>query len=410
MDVEDTPEAQERGPSDEAALAIAHAAASWGAMAAAAQSPVGDPPGMVRIAIGTSPGSGTTLESDVRLAKAALLYGDRVRLYSPAASLLVLVSRIPNLDEDAKLGFILDVAEVLQPQTAAAFRLIVGQFRSLRGKRHRSPEEIKTLGIIRYQLLGTAWAEMSAGIDGVIEGTGVGELRPAVEAGLLEIDPILDGQSYDEDALLRSFLLKLEALLADQAAYPIFDDQTGDLVKAKVAEGLLAPSEGALRRGRQAGTAAGLMYRLPTFPRATIDEILSIRTDLQKPLVAFRAGVCELAGAIAAAQFDRAFDEELQDLYMAKVAPAILEIEEMVRSNVWLRDLIGEAVGDVKTLITGVLAFGVTHLANIPNLAGAGVGIAAAGARAAMKATQRRSEIRRKQFYLLYRTEERLAL
>jgi hypothetical protein len=122
---------------DELALAVARIAAKWGALAE--HGPV-SPPNDSRftVAIGTSP-AGLSLPSEVRLVKAALLYGERVILYSPAASLLYLIEGLAYLGEDKQLGFMQDTMELLQPLTAPELARVIAQYRFLKSKRRREP-------------------------------------------------------------------------------------------------------------------------------------------------------------------------------------------------------------------------------------------------------------------------------
>jgi hypothetical protein len=92
----------------EVALAITQLTAKWGMVAGASKNAIEDTPGTVRIVIGTSP-AGMSLEKEIQLVKPALLYGDRVVLYSPTASLLTIIRQLGDLDEDDRIDFVLDV-------------------------------------------------------------------------------------------------------------------------------------------------------------------------------------------------------------------------------------------------------------------------------------------------------------
>jgi hypothetical protein len=72
----------------------------------------------VRIAIVTGPGSDVPglLSTEIRLCKAALLYGDAVTLYSPNALMLGSVEQLATADTKARIDFMRVVMPVLDPE------------------------------------------------------------------------------------------------------------------------------------------------------------------------------------------------------------------------------------------------------------------------------------------------------
>lgn len=88
----------------------------------------------------------------------------------------------------------------------------------------------------------------------------------------------------------------------------------------------------------------------------------------------------------------------------------MLEIEEQVRANSYLWVLVGEVVGDSKTLLAGVLGVGLAHAADVSQLVVGGV--AAAGhamTKAAWERQARGRNLSKHELYFLYRTEQLLA-
>ena len=62
-----------------------------------------DDPANVRIAVVTGPGPEVSLGNEIRLCRAALLYGDAVTLYSPNALMLASVERLGNATGDERI-------------------------------------------------------------------------------------------------------------------------------------------------------------------------------------------------------------------------------------------------------------------------------------------------------------------
>jgi hypothetical protein len=165
--------------------------------------------GLFNIVISTSPGSGITLAEEIRLAKPALLYGDKVTLYSPTAALLLSVGHIADLDDDGLMAFLDEAAPSLGPPVP----VLLAQVRPLATKKHRTRQELQALGQMKRALRQMA-AEIGEKYEEMLEDAGAGELIPAIDAGLVEIDPIvMDEHVGDDDILIKSYMDKLKALL-----------------------------------------------------------------------------------------------------------------------------------------------------------------------------------------------------
>jgi hypothetical protein len=227
---------------------------------------------------------------------------------------------------------------------------------------------------------------------------------------MIRCPPKRDNSTFDIDQFISVFVTKLAGLLAKRGTYPLFDDHTGTLVRHGINEGLFTTSPVTRERGKQVAAASDFMSRLPAFSGATIREILDIRRELQSPLVRFRAAMIELGTLVESAAYEEAFPEEVDELFRAKVEPVLLEIEEQIQGSKYLRELIGEAVGDTKTLLTGVLAFGITQTADLPNLLAGGAAATQIIASAAWKRHTERRQTRQNELYFLYRTEELLSI
>lgn len=246
-------------------------------------------------------------------------------------------------------------------------------------------------------------------MDELLTSAGADALIPAIEDGLLEIDPIASGEEFSVEIWMQQFIDALAAALADGVSYPLFDDATGSLVGAHIAEGLIEPTALSNARGKQVTAASGLMSRLPAFPKASVEEILDIRRELAKPLIGFRAGMIKMARMMEQPFYEEGFQEEVEQAYVEHVAPALAEIGETVESNKYLKRLLGETIGDMKTIVTGVLTLGLTRAVDLPPLIAAGAAVLTAAAAAAWEKSKETKRISAQQFYFLYRTQELLS-
>jgi hypothetical protein len=328
--------------------------------------------------------------------------------FSPLANLLALTGGLGELTEDEFIDLLRQVVPMIASDRATDIHSVLDSYQRLRRKRQRTRDEILLLERVRRKFRESR-GELGAAAEGILERAGAGELEPAIEQGLLEIEPLITGDEFDIEEMLRTFVDRLADVLAGQRMYPLFDDATGDLLSAHIAKGLFNPSPGAVDRGKQVGAASHFLSQLPAFPKATVSEVLDIRSDLREPLVRFRAAVVEIGERIRTGAPGSEFRDEVQDIYVRQVLPALQEIEELTRDNAYMKVLLGEVLMDGKTILTGLIAMGVARSVDVPELAAAGVASAVAAAKAGFAKHQQQKQISRHQFYFLYRTDHLLS-
>lgn len=348
------------------------------------------------------------LSREIRLCRAALLYGDAVTLYSPNALMLGSLEQLGGADDDGRMAFMRTVLPILQPDRGQEFIEAWDGLNQLRRKRHRTPDELRLVIALRQQLKQT-WAELAEVIGQLLETAGAHELVPALQSGLLELHPILEaGMSVADDLMIKGLVARTGEVLADSTMYPLFDDAMGDLVRAGLQQGMftIPPRTGV--HARQAGAAAGLFEMLPSFPMAHVDEILDIRAELEGPLVRFRGALAELAVGMQADAHDEGFREELDDLWVAKVAPALREIHDLIGQHTYLRELANRLTNAGQTLAAAGLGVVMAKGAHAPDLLALGTAMAIPAIRAEWERRNVRREVQRHQFYFLYGIQDRL--
>ena len=364
--------------------------------------------------VAVGPASALTLEPDIKLIKPALLYGDKVKLYSPLANMLASVAALGGAEGEDRIKAILKlmeaVGETVPPEAAAAMRglqaiqkLPRAQRRKLlRGRTGKEAQEFA-------HKLEDAWRPLQEKVDEMLIEAGADELEKPLTLGLLDVEPLFD-ESGNLDTVIETFATRLGEVLADGHSYPLFDDTSGGLARAGIAEGLFEMSTSSTARGKQVTAASELLSYLPAFPLASVAEILDIREALRRPLVAFRGAMVEVATLIDSPATDERFRDEVLEIYRGTVAPAIEAIRDEVETNAYLRKLIGEAVKDLpKWLGAGILTLATTPSSQLPELIVAGAAAVEPAARAGWEHAQGKREIRAQQYYFLYETERLLA-
>jgi hypothetical protein len=325
-----------------------------------------------------------------------------VTLYSPTASLFASTAGVGEMSEAQLLAFLREVVPIVDAQAVVA----LDAYEQLKHRKGKTRDEMQAMLHMKRMLREFA-EDWTGKVEELLTNAGADELVPAIEAGLVTIDPLVRKRDVSDDALFNAYIIRLRELMKTGHAYPLLDDQTGDLVRAAVNEGAWELGAAAKRRGKQVTGASRFMERMPTFPEASMAEILDIRERLRPPLVRFRAAMIEIERLMDAAAHDQEFEEEIADLYLEKVAPSLQEIDEAMQDDKYLRHLAGALVGDAKSFVSGGLSLAVAMFAQVPNLVavatGVGVGAATAGVQAAWNSSQGKREVERHQLFFLYK-------
>lgn len=366
----------------------------------------------LEVVIAAAPSS-LSLSGEARLLRPAVLYGDGVRLFSPLATLLSGFAAMAEAEGVEKAQVMQVLAEAMGVPQASQIATIIPGLEMILSLPRRERREFfggKRSNEFRDMLksLDEMWDELREKVEEILDEAGAEELVPAIEAGLLDIEPLLD-ETGDMDHMMEEFVSKLGQVLRDGKSYPLFDDATGSLVRAGIAEGLFESGAMAMRRGREVGAASQFMFYLPAFPNATVKELLDIRNELQRPLVKFRSAMVKIADLLDAEPYETEFQEQVEQLYRSDVAPALEEIREQVETNSYLQTLGGEAVKDLpKWLGAGFIAAATTPWSNVPELIAAGATAVAPAVKAAWEHRRAGRQVRQEQYYFLYETNRLL--
>ncbi len=340
------------------------------------------------------------------LVKAALLYGDRVTLCSPAASLLArLRDHAPTALGD-RLDVLAGLADDLGLGDGPA------RLSAVSGSSHVDPVAVRATvdgWWRRYRRL-LAEAVVESGLDA---------LAPAVAAGRLTIETLGVGAvarpSDFAEAAAETYAAVVAEAVARGHTTPILDGPTADGLRDAVAEGRVGVSEPRVQRARNGGLAGHVLQTLPLFDRATVAEVLDIRSDLDAALARFRAAVDEFADEVAAAAWDPDFAVEADRVYRRRVAPAVAEIEDAVSSVGYLRELVtryaerpSQFIGLAVPALSVALA-APDVLAQSVAASLSGLSLAANAAQAGWVVADGRREVRSRRLFFVYAVSRRFA-
>jgi hypothetical protein len=325
----------------------------------------------LNLTIGTSPSPSPSIRDDLRMVKFGLLYGDKIRLCSPAASALVQWGGLKELAKDPLRG------EKSQQVALLLLLAVVVTYLSTTSQAKRDAEALR-----HAAWLGELTPEAATAVTRAVEDlerlhesaedalsaegieADLVELVHAVDSGLAELHPF--GWENPE-ATIRDFVSQITAAVLSGESYPLLDARTGELFSRFIPDPDSAAA--AARAARHVHLAVRLFERLPLLEHGSVAELLDVRRELETPLVRFRSAMLTAAEAIAAAPWEPGFAREAESLIIRDVEPAILEIEQKVRDAKIHRHLLKPlAANEWKMSAGGAIAVGVSHLAGAPSL------------------------------------------
>ena len=362
----------------------------------------------LHITVGAAPDSGFDLTHELRLLKAAMLYADKVKLCSLSSSALMLLLSVKNLNDDDLLGLIKQTAQLTGQNThdVAAF---VEQYRSLLRKSRRTSEELITLQRMKKMVEKQGRDLRDVAMQTVRKAHGEG-IIDALNTGLVEL------QFFDisHEGVVEQYFAAIADSVRSGETYPLLDQMTGNLVDAAIREGKLVPLGTSASRAKQVGLSTDLIARLPLFDGASVDEIIGIRKELDKPLVRFRSAIVSFAREIESTPWQQEFPQEAEQIFLEHVTPSVLEIEEACQSNRFVTKLLRQLAESPLTL-PGSSALGLllSQATALPGMVAQALSLGAGASVVALQAAKewhdRQREIERNQVYFYYEAGRRLA-
>lgn len=356
-------------------------------------------------------GNPRILDHDLRLTKASILYADQVKLCSMGSWLATcfhLTGSLP-FNEAQQLETIIGLASAVSPYDSNAANILPELQKylllfkrnpiTLTKKERQKRNDFK-------KKLPEFWEPLRAKFIEIPANFGFSEIQLAANKGLLEIHPF---SSSINDEIVQEYLSAVEDLLSSSSTHPMLDEQTSDLVRLALQEGKMSIGNNAARRSKQTGLVADLFDRLPVFD-IKMDELLDLREELRHPLIRFRAEMITLGKDIETVQWDKDFSSDVQEVYQAKVEPALIEIEEKLKSNA-LKEFWSRRIVDKYGYLAGTVAGSFALGAAISPLSGIGAALLATGifAKAGQAEFKEKiDEIERNGLYFYYRVQKHL--
>lgn len=351
----------------------------------------------LQMAILTAPRSGPTgltLENDVKLIRSGILYADRIKLISPSAALFAELEDVSASGEDALIDLVSQLdndvyravgARALTPEQREILpwaldlaRMSPSQVRRKWGNKPATPQVLAWA--MRFKkVLASSTVKFEEASKKITKGADVSQLKPAIDAGVLDISGSADLKNLlsatatksgrRKGSLLHEWLLTIRTHLRDPSVHVLCDETIRKIVKDLIDQGMESPGQLAMKNAAEAALGGGLIARLPALPSAPIDELLDLRADLSGPRVRFRAAVSRLEEKFQNQAFDEEFAAEVQSIWTTDVAPALAEIEEEFKDHTLVREVGRHLRQDVQKLVAkgAGIYFGLGALTSLEN-------------------------------------------
>lgn len=363
--------------------------------------------GQFHITVGISPSKGLSLEEDIRLIKAALLYADNVKLYSHVSSMMMALLKLKEFPPEKQLSFWKNIIPYVTSRRKCKQSLSnIKRYKGIQKNPHPSREDLQFLKATE-ELNKKQWEHFTNLALDTADKAGVNSLKRVLNSGLLQIHSFKDLESdkniiefatdciagaYNEkskqkrspqiekheDSLIWEFVEELTTAIIDGYTHPLFDAGTSNLIRSIIRVNVIGFSNAQVDKSKQSGLAAKLLIKLPVFDKATIDEILDIRNVLLKYLIQFRSAIIQFADSIESAQWDEDFPIEAEKIFNRDVNPAILDIEEEIKANRFLSSLMRKVVDKSLFMPSGAaLHIILSQFKSLPNYIIEGLGISA---------------------------------
>jgi hypothetical protein len=280
------------------------------------------------------------------------------------------------------------------------------------------------------------WDELAEKAEEQVKEYGVDLLLPIIQSGLVSLQPLpvtfLDlitaaadrqlSRQRTNEATRKYFDVVSKAVLAGNT-HLLLDEDTSELVTLAIRDGIIRPSDVQKTYHTEVGLSAYMLQSLPSFDHATIEEVIHVRNELEQPLLRFRSAMIEYSTTIKSAQWDTDFQLEADLIYRQHVVPAVLDLEQEMKANSFVRHLLDRAVHSKALELTGALsATSLTVMFSHLNgwgdiaqlgLAAAGSGLVGEAIRTWVDAKQKHSStkdmIEQNHLYFAYRANQMLA-
>lgn len=328
--------------------------------------------------IAAHPSNDLSLSNELQLIKIGLLYADNVKLCSPKSSIILSILSINNMSKVEKLNFIKELAPILgtSGDQIRNIEIFIKLYSDMENKKRLSKQELLVKLKIQKEL-NNIYKALEGELEKIYMNSKADQLMKAINSNRLDIE-VYGTDDMDFDKMLEQFVESIKGTIESSKTYPLFDDGISSLVKSGVREGMFNFRKSLSEKTRHMGFISQIMNRLPDFENATVDEIIDIRKELDRPLMRFRSAIMKTSEDIKYEVWDDDFYYDVEKIFYKEIHPSVLEIEELVQENKYLRTLVTNIISNPLDIATSSgLGLFIGKLSDLPNISAEALAIGA---------------------------------
>jgi hypothetical protein len=392
----------------------------------------------LQITIGSYPTNSLNLDQELKLLKAAILYGDQVELYSLKASLIGMILKLKDIPAPLQIRLLEDVSPYLMTDVeSVAFLKNLQAYKEVITKRPK-PRSV----LIMQRQFTNEWRHVRNFALELAHTSGFQDIERAIDAGVVDLHTFETANSQQQavdfiadcvasashspllaerhpkmevrdNLILQEFVQGMISTVSDGASLPLFDEQTSSLINAGVKEGKIIPSRTVTAGAKHSALAADLLDRIPHFEDASVDQVLEIRNELDRHLVRFRSALIKFSETIKTAAWEKDFPADADNVFRRDVAPAILDIEDATKSNKLLATIVrGLAEKPLAVPSGSAIGLAISTFSGLPQALTLSIGASAAAGMVIFDAYKAWSEknlhVQQNAMYFYYHTAKKM--
>jgi hypothetical protein len=392
----------------------------------------------LKITIGSHPNESLKLDQELKLLKAAILYGDQVELYSLKASMFTQILKLRDISEPLQIRLLEEISPFLQNEIDS--EIILKKLQIYKVNISRRPIPLPILLMQRH--FAQDWLKVRQIAEDLVLTSGFKDIERGMEAGVVKLHTFENAKNQQQavdfmvdcialashsplsierrrasearnDPLLQEFVDGMISAINSGSNLPLFDEQTSSLINAGVREGKIIPSQTAKTKSKHSALAADLLERIPHYEDASIDQVLAIRNELDKPLVRFRSALIKFSETIKSAAWEKDFPADADNIFRRDVAPAILDIEDSTKSNKLVVAIIRGLTEKPLTVPSGsAIGLAISTFSGLPEALTMSIGASAAASTVIFDAykawTEKNLHVQQNAMYFYYRASKKI--
>ncbi|MFA0815443.1 MAG: hypothetical protein ACC608_06600 [Anaerofustis sp.] len=303
----------------------------------------------------------TNIQNEMKHIKCALLYADKITLISPFAAIIYQITDKSNQnDEKHILQLLLKIMKLSKSSNPSFYKENIQFFQSaLDQVKQKAYQNIPTMERLKFRHdLIEQLKTMNATLFEYVGEKDCSDLTKLIKNNQVIIQNF-NHTLDDPDGCSMEYYESLIKSLDN--SYPIFDELSSNLMKYSVQDKYIVLDDMNGSKIKHAGLVKNHIVRLPSFESASIDELLDIKNELSKPLIRYRSQMQKYSNTIKSLPWDKDFVQECEILYRNEIEPELLNIDEAINDNTFLKNLGYSFMCDANTFKSmGGLFIGIT--------------------------------------------------